>query len=318
MPFGRDSWPEMDAALRVFAAARSNFRFVPRNFLLDERVNPTREEAYRRSVALRDLVSEGAWRGAHEEYLSARVFIKSGAPETFTTANRGNLLSGLEPRQHLIHLERADSMARSAAMPVERFLEVTRDFLAGRSGGRDAVTDALDVWLRSRDRRPVFSGFWGDFSDLFEPVEARDWPDRCRDRMGVAHLTATPGRPIPVVVFRHPLRRVLELRARIPGAVELVAVPTALDSSMFPAFCPAPHETPYGHVLDLSSDLPDRLRAEVVHPMPDYRPEDIFRVGQITSAPARTIEQARGLHLSLLRGIISRDDYATQTNGDLL
>ena len=56
----------------------------------------------------------------------------------------------------------------------------------------------------------------------------------------------------------------------------------------------------------------------MLHPTPDYRPEDIFRIGQITSAPPRTIEQARGLHLSLLRDIILRAEYAAETNGDLL
>jgi hypothetical protein len=318
MPFGRNSWPEFDATLQGFASGSADFRFVARNFLLDERVPFPREDSYKSTVALSDFRSETGWRDAHEEYLSARLFVTHGPPETFTNANRGNLLSDLEPRQHLIHLERAEPIARSAGTRADRLLEIAGDFLAGQDGLRGTLADTLEVWLRSRHRGPVFSSFWGEFSDLFEPDETSDWPDRCRDRMGMAHLAPTGGPSIPVILFRHPLRTVLDLRAKIPEAIQLVAVPTVLDTRMSPAFCPAPQEAPYGHVLDLSSDVPYRLRFEVIHPTPDYRPEDIFRIGQITSAPARTIEQARGLHLSLLRDIILRGDYATQTNGDLL
>ena len=318
MPFARDTWPEFDAALRAFASAGAGLRFVARNFLLDERVPATREDSYQRSAAGGDLRSENAWRDAHEEYLSAHLRVRRGAPETFTQANSANLLSGHEPRQHLVHLERAEPIARSAGVSIDRLLVLLNDLLAGRSEARDTLADALSVWLRSLDRRPLFSAFWGEFSDLFEPDETTEWPDRCRDRMGMAHLTATGSRPIPVILFRHPLSEVLALRTQIPEAVELVAVPTVLDARMSPAFCAAPHETPYGHVLDLSADVPYALRVEVVHPTPDYRPEDIFKVGQITSGPARGIEEARRLHLSLLRSIIPRGDFAVETNGDLL
>jgi hypothetical protein len=123
---------------------------------------------------------------------------------------------------------------------------------------------------------------------------------------------------VPVILFRHPVSRVFELGAGIPYAIELVAVPTVLDSRMSPAFCPTTREVAYGRILDLSGDLQYKLRFEVVHPMPRYRTEDIFRVGQITSVPARGIKEARKLHLSLLRDIILRADYGAGTDGDLL
>ena len=314
MPFGRpDSWPALDALLEASSGIASEERFIPRNFLLDERVSPEREALYRAGVE-RHMPQ---WRRGHEEYLAARVLMKHKPPETFTAPNAHNLLPSVEPRQHLVRLERAESVAQAAGLPLTALLDLAREVVANRDAENKEFGKALRKWLDGRDRRPSFSGFWDDVEELFEPDLLPDWADVLRDRLGQTRFTPTGGNGIPVLLFRYPVQRVLDLRPKIPGAVQLLAVPTVLDSRPSPAFCPAPREAHYGRVLDLS-DGPYHLRCEVLHPRVDYQARDLFLVGEVKALPSRSIPDARKLHLELLRVLHQRPNYALNTDSDLL
>jgi hypothetical protein len=81
---------------------------------------------------------------------------------------------------------------------------------------------------------------------------------------------------------------------------------------------PAPRGGLTGHTLDLSGNS-ETPRREVLHPTLAFRAEHLWRAGAI-SAPfvASSLDTLRGLHLLWLREQTGRDDYAADTDGDLL
>jgi hypothetical protein len=61
------------------------------------------------------------------------------------------------------------------------------------------------------------------------------------------------------------------------------AIPTVLDSEFNAHFFPAPQQAPYGRTLDLEPDPEcERLVSEILHRRLDYRPEHIYKLGEVT------------------------------------
>ena len=100
MAFQRDRFSDFSGLLRdVQNGAGAGQRIIAENFLLEERLTDEREDSYGEDVvAPRDADS---WKSAHENYLSGKVNLKAGMPETFSAANRSNLLGRIDEDQYL-------------------------------------------------------------------------------------------------------------------------------------------------------------------------------------------------------------------------
>ncbi len=316
-----------------------SYAFVARNFLLDEGIRVGREKSYRESGAAADHSGEEQWRGSHEAYLKAQVFLPSdghgaptkvdptddfSCPETFRDFDPASPYLDADEQLDLVRLVDLSFIAREAAEAPEGVLELAREAAASPldSAVRARFDPVLRRWAAQCDLRPVFVSFWEDMQDLFGAISEEDkagWADELRDRCGLSHFD--PDRaggtrsPINVAVFRYCVRevpRILHFNRR--GLIP----PTVLDGRHHPAFCPAPRDLPSGHTIDLSgsTSLP---RREVLHPALGFTSRQLWRVGTITRpVDLSCFDVARGLHLQALRDESKRSGYAAGTDSDLL
>ena len=322
-------------------AANGDPRFVARNFLLDEGVVAPRAASYEDAGAAADHKDYGEWQGRHRDYLRQHVFLPqpiAGAPgsinpaqpslcpETFRSPAVFRSFGSSLPSLDLLRVIQVRSMARAMGTSLRvREADLVawgREVVETRGLQSEDVRrlgDALQRWSVLLDLRPAFAAFWEDHKDLFRQNPADDepdWADCLRDRLGLLHISPAGRLPeISIFVFRYPVRAIPR-RIGSP-ADRALAVPTVLDSDLFEAFCPAPIEEQHGRVLDLSASYDEPLR-EVVHPFLAYRPEHLFRVGVVRKPPAAPLTLARAAHLSSLRAVCNRADYAVHTDGDLL
>lgn len=179
---------------------------------------------------------------------------------------------------------------------------------------RQFLENFCEQWNTSvrTDHRPTFAAFFGDVE---EDVEAIDWPNRLRDRLGLSHYNVLGDRtpPKPVALLRYRVKEVLAAGSDQDGAS--FAVPTVLDGELNTHFFPAPREVLYGRSLDLNPDPEcERLVAEVLHRRIEYRPEHILKVGKITSPlpPFQTgtaFARLRNGHRFCLRYESGREDF---------
>src|SRR3990172_3637572 len=75
--FGAFLWRAKDD--RALAPGRSgtpqNARFIPRNFLIEERLDPSRAASYAADLPAAGPVDFAEWNRAHNAYLKQRVFV---------------------------------------------------------------------------------------------------------------------------------------------------------------------------------------------------------------------------------------------------
>jgi len=314
--------------------------FVARNFLLDEGVTAERYESYDHYGAVAEHRTYADWSGAHESYLTQRICRPGSGngpparldpndidvcPETFREIDPASPFHRTDVHLDLLRVEQIDFIAARSGETPERIKQLAQAIVNGdadpASDDYQALGDILESWSLNIDLRPVFAGYWQDLQDLFEPDEAPDWTDQLRDRLGLFHLNPiSRTRPsIDVLVFRYPVSVIPRFRGyRAANDSRPLVPPTVLDGRHSVAFCPAPRGELTGYTIDLRRDSPP-LRQEVLHPSVGFSPTHVWRVGTIS----RTIDEdklseARGWHLYVVRDHTGREDYAAETDANLL
>ncbi len=291
------------------------------NVFFEERVDPDRQAPYEASLAMAGAGYED-WREAHGEYLAGAVTID--LPETFLARNRAAALrpavwSELGEKQVLVRVECLDHVLTHTK--VGSLADIAHNLAVYKGDAKDdriAKGDAkalLEEMCRSLNTnpyavRPRFAAF---AQELEEDIDAPDWANRLRDRLGLAHFPKKDRTgPWPVALMRYTVGEVAD-RARRAGAELPLTVPTVLDDMPYEIFHPAPREADYGRTLHLSDNSGcDRLASEVLHLRIDYTPTHIWKVGAITTRADVTPErlaQLRETHLFCLRYTSERDDF---------
>lgn len=313
-----------------------NLRFIPRNFLIDERLDPARIAQYASVFPAGEPASFEAWNNAHNVYLGQHVFKKpppghnvrvvatsdeSACPNTFRCALSARAYEGTDLDTHFVRMIPVNDLAWLSGDNEDAIFRLGQQCLRDRGDTRAA--EALDLVLDEAftgggkcDHRPVFAAFYEDFIDELSDPDDTTWPNRLRDRLGLYHLNQW-SRPFPrrVFLFRYSVR---ELPAR-QGEPERrpIALPTVLDHRLAEAFCPAPRELGLGQVVNLVENANTEPAREVLHLFMPLESKHLFRVGLVTAAVPDDLGPARRDHLFWLRMLSNRDDYASTTDADL-
>ncbi len=315
--------------------AADSFRFVARNFLLDENVLEPRAETYGGYGAADGFAGRVEWVDAHQEYLDEEVFTerpvngppktldparKERCPETFRHDDNLVLYGSANKDLDLLRVLSAVSLASRTGRPVKEIVEAGHELVRARAAKRlpearqeQAFDGALGKWNKRCDLRPCFATFYADHEDLFQARpedDAAGWADELRDRLGLGHLDPRTRGEMPILVFRYAVR---EVPKRKRSRLKPLAVPSVLDGEMNPTFCPAPDGLGYGHTVHLAGSASQPCR-EVVHPYMDFQAGHLFRVGLVKRPVPKDLSPARKAHLLALRGMAGRDDYAATTD----
>lgn len=259
------------------------------NLLFEERVNEARRQAF--EAAISDVSSWDDLRDHHIRYCKAFIYVDEGLfPHTFVPGFAVRDLSGGDEERLLVRVER---LARPLTASDMTFAELS-DAL---DKGKHATVDRfLRIWneLPARDWRPVFATpKLSVADDLAQP----DWPDRLRDRLGLAHFGLEP-----VALMEYRVKEVVA-EAKRRNAPCAITAPTVLDCEPCPWYFPAPNELDCGRTMALIPvDSDGDLVVELLHVRITYGRAHLTRVGEIR-APMRPIALAtlRNHHLTALR-----------------
>lgn len=141
-------------------------------------------------------------------------------------------------------------------------------------------------------------------------INASDWVERLRNRLGLAHLSAIPSAPIPVALVEYEVDEVLAQHGHLgPGKARFVP-PSSVDQKPYAYFYPAPTTMAFGCPMSLEPvEDPSHLVAELLHPRINYRAEHLMSVGFVTtSIPKFGLDELRNSHLLAIR--LDSSDYA--------
>ncbi|MCY2990160.1 MAG: hypothetical protein NTY19_20140 [Planctomycetota bacterium] len=313
----------------------ANSRFIPRNFLIEERLDPVRVASYA-ALPAAGLTTFVDWNKAHNDYVDRQVFVKPPAghdhhavatdnpsvcPETFRAPLALSTFSDTDFDTYLIRMVAAADLAWLSGANEDRIFEFGQQLLADPrpdNPARDELSRILDdAYFDPRcDHRPLFAAFYEDFlDDLRGPADA-SWPNRIRDRLGLYHYNQWQSSwPRRVLLFRYPVRDIPR-RSRESDR-RPIAVPTVADQRFSEAFCPAPREVARGRTVNLEINTSREPAREVLHPFMPMQVEYLFRVGRVTQPVPEDLAPARRDHLIWLRLLAERDGYAADTDGDL-
>ncbi len=316
----------------------SNMRFIPRNFLNEERLDPLRIATYAATITTSGPVSFREWSERHNLYLLKHVFCtpRSGhdfrfiprndptvCPETFIAPLATAALETTDFDTFLVRVVPVSDLEFLSGEREEHIFNMGEQVLADgshRSLAWYELSRILTKAYTSREckHRPTFAAFYEDFlTDLRDPVNA-DWPNRLRDRLGLYHINQwlPGGLPRRVFLFRY---RVKEI-PRHPGEADRrpIAVPVVLDGRLFEAFCPAPQELDRGRMLNLEDGAADEPAREVLHLFMPLEVEHLFRLGFVTKPVPENLAIARRDHLVWLELLSGRTGYGSGTDADIL
>ena len=326
-----------DAALAPGRAGDPrNTRFIPRNFLSDERIDSSRAGQYALALPPGRPGSFDDWNAAHNFYLAGRVFLPPPAshdyhavpadnpracPETFRSRLALTAFEATDLDTDFIRMVAVSDIAwRSGRREEEIFAlgeQVIRDPVRPTTAGDVLAIILEEAFLGPMcDHRPVFAAFYEDFlDDVRDPVDTT-WPNKLRDRLGLFHINQWL-RPLPrhVFLFRYTVREL----PRLQGDLERrpIAVPGVLDHRLSEAFCPAPQELDRGQCVNLEANSQSQPAREVLHLFMPLEPKHLFRVGTVTSPVPDYLGPARRDHLIWLRLLSGRENFAAQTDADL-
>lgn len=285
------------------------------NYLFEERVTAARQVGYETALEL-PVADLKSWRNRHADHLYREIWVGRGLmPETFKEINSEALLSGLDEEQRVVRVERLDGVLVSIGtdLPtVEAQLAASR---RGTARSRDAwafLDHLCKHWnedLRPQDR-PAFGAF---LDDVETEIDAPDWANRLRNRLGLSHYDVPErGTRIPVALMSY---RVAEVIVAAGDVHRAFSVPTVLDGELNAHFFPAPTGVGYGRTLDLEPDPEcERLVAEMLHRRIDYTPDHLLKVGWITTpippyASGNALARLRNGHLFCLRYESGQDGF---------
>ena len=210
------------ASLRAMADAETRSEID--NIWFEERVNASRQQAFEQEVGKVENWEE--LRRRHIDYHRSFVQVRDGLlPHTFAAGFVLRDLSRIDEKQKVMRIESIARPLSATSISLDR-LETA---LAGDEHG------IVDLFLRSwnastmRDARPAFATLK---SAVAEDLDKPDWPERLRDRLGLAHYTATSG-PEPIALMEYRVEELAEA-ARLAGGACSLTAPTALDSGPWP------------------------------------------------------------------------------------
>lgn len=278
------------------------------NIWFEERVNASRQAAFEEEIG--EVETWEDLRRRHIDYCRDFVQVGNGLlPHTFMTDFVVRDLSHIDEKQKVVRIE---SLARPLSASV---LSLARLHEAVAKDERDIVDRFLRTWNDSsmRDARPAFATLKSAVADdLDEP----DWPERLRDRFGLAHYNASAG-PEPIALMEYRVEEVVEA-ARSAGGACAVTAPTVLDSGPWPHFFPAPTELDCGRAMALFEiDSDENLVIELLHMRLTYQREHIMKLGEVRS-PARPIalSRLRNHHLMAVRLASERYEFGEEMPED--
>ncbi len=316
----------------IAGGAEVEHRFPARNLLLDENIEFWRAESYAEYLASvrnpvwpadalthnypphRKYVVDRLWKG-HSGTLPKEIDLAEwSCPETFRRIPAGSPFLDANLDLRLVRVESVEAMAARIGIDPKDLLGVATDALRGVAGAGRTLDLYFEVLADKSKVRPEFATFLADILPVFSEL---DWVDRLRDTLGLIHFNPTAGSEIPVLVFSYPLRDLPFLQGQ-PAFRPLVP-PVTLESNWNPAFCPSPPGGRTGHTIDLSARTPVPRRREVVRPTMQYRANHVYRVDSIRRPVEKdTLEVARSLHLTEIRKMCFRSDYASGTDSDIV
>jgi hypothetical protein len=318
--------------------APTNTRFIPRNFLLEECLDPSRIVSYAAALSPDGPTDFAAWDAAHKVYLGDHVFVTPPAlhdyrvvaqdspgvcPETFRSSVALSAFQETDLDTALIRLVPVADLAWLSRENEDRIFSLGEQVVADSSvdnPARQELSLILEEAYTSAqcDHRPVFTSFYEDFlGELSEPPDP-SWPDRLRNRLGLYRLSQLDryGLPCPVFLFKYQVRHVPQFRGK--GDHRPIAIPTVLDHRFSEAFCSAPRELDRGRMLNLKAGANEEPAREVLHLFMPMQVEHLFRVGRVTTPVPDDLAPARRDHLLWLQVLADRNDYAIDTDADLL
>jgi hypothetical protein len=322
--------------------AQQNARFIPRNFLNEERLDASRVASYAAQLPPAGPKDFAEWNHAHNKYLTNHIFIPSPGVHDYRSVARNNpvvcpetfrvplALNTFQDTDFDTYLIRVVSVADIASL-LNHNTKDNRDYIF--SLGEKAVSDPrpdnparqeLSLLLEEAytgahcQHRPTFAAFYEDFLDELRDAANKEWANQIRDRLGLYHINQwlPYGLPLQVFLFRYSVREI----PRYSGEADRrpIAVPVVIDHKLFEAFCPAPRELDRGRLLNLVGDssLHEPAR-EVLHLFTPLQTEHLFRVGLVTTPVPEDLGSVRRDHLVWLQLLSERDNYASETDADL-
>jgi hypothetical protein len=313
----------------------TNARFIPRNFLLDERIADDRLKSYIPFLnGIADWNLE-LWDAAHKNYLKRFVFVTPSAehdprfvaideprncPETFRSTSALQTFQTADRQTHFIRIVPVKDIAQMADEDVGYVWNMGEAWVRDRqktNPARNELARILDQAAHSDkcDHRPVFAAF---YEDLADELKQSDWPDRLRNRLGLYHINQwnPPGLPARVFLFRYPVEDLPRKRGETERRP--LAVPSVLDHRFSEAFCPAPSGLNRGRLVNLKAGENIDPAREVLHFFMPFQAEHLFLVGEVTTPVPENLGSIRRDHLLWLQLTSGREDYASETDADLL
>lgn len=314
-----------------------NTRFIPRNFLNEERLDPSRVATYAAELPSGGPGTFGEWITAHNNYLGRHVFLKPPAlhdyrsvarnnpavcPETFSAPLALVSFQGTDLDTNFIRLVSVADIAWLSKESEDYIYSLGEEVIADsreNNPARQALSRILEEAYTGPDcqHRPVFAAFYEDFLDELRDPANTEWPNRLRDRLGLYHINQWQpgGLPRRVFLFRYAVRDI----PRHPREADRrpIALPVVIDHRFSEAFCPAPRELDRGRMLNLEDGAVEEPAREALHLFMPLQVEHLFRVGEVTTPVPANLALARRDHLVWLQLLANRNDYATDTDADL-
>lgn len=314
---------------RVDAVLLPTHRATLENFVMEERVQPLRQQAFATAIGSGSWLDVDALAAAHRNfYLHERIDLEHSdpaVPDTFDAhLNGSNVWSGIEENLALYRLE-AVSFALKGSGVDETDLEHA---VVGRNrtgatpaqvNAADTVLERLcDAWNLGRHRRPAFATTEPEIDHLLhDPGD--DWPHALRDHLGLGHLSPlATSAPIQVLLMRYTVKEVRDAATKVGHGG--FCIPTVLDGPINPYFFPTPLPSATapaapqrcGGALNLRASATQSdyaMGLELIHSFVAYRPEHVVRWGLVSRPLAVDLPVLRGYHLDWLRLDTERDDF---------
>jgi hypothetical protein len=271
----------------------------------EERVSAARIAEF--EVEVRGAETAHDLRRRHIDYWETFVKVTDDVPHSFQAVYEPAELAagGLDEYQTIVRVE-------ALSRPLGKWGHSLEELQKAFDAKDDSVLRGfLEHWNTSniRDHRPVFAA-WRD--QVLDEIAAPDWPERLRDRMGLAHYSAHGG-PIPVALMQYTVREV-RAEAAAMGVSTMFAAPTVLDSAPWEYFFPAPAALPYGRAMALVPvDDEKQLLAEMLHTRLTYLPHHIVALGTIARPTSpHDIKELRNRHLLAVQVASGRGDFGEE------
>ena len=315
-----------------------NARFIPRNFLIEERLEPSRVANYSEYLQNPAPVNFAEWNKAHNEYLKRFVFVTPPAvhdyrvvpsdnsavcPEPFRVALALLAFQGADLDTYLIRMVAVTDLAWLCGDNEARIFSLGEQVVPDPTGSSRAHHELSQILEEAYvspkcDHRPLFAAFYEEFLDDLRDPASLSWANKLRDRLGLYHLNQwqSGGLPLRVFLFRYPVKDIPR-RLGEPDRHPM-SIPVVLDHRLSEAFCPVPRELNRGRSLNLEANAVDEPAREVLHLFCPMQIKHLFRVGLVTSPVPNDLAPARRDHLIWMRLQANREAYARDTDADLV